>query len=97
MPDTVRATAYLVIEGKRNQYLRADQETGLRPLEDAARVAEMRVNRPRVLKRDQIAVKVTVEIPKAAFDPIAPAALIVVPDDLVIHGPIEVQAEAPDA
>lgn len=76
-----KATAYLIIEATRGYGLR-DPETGLRPV-TSARVVASRANRPAKLERDQVAVKVTVDVPDQAFAPIMPAALVVVPTDLV--------------
>lgn len=91
MSRTLRTTGYVVLEGKRSQYGSPSDETGLREL-SSIRMAELRINRPRTLKRDQISVKVTIEVPAEAFDPIAPAALIVVPGDLIQRGPITTEA-----
>lgn len=87
----VDATAYLVVEGTRRRYGAVNRETGLRPI-DNARVAALRIGRPSRLERDQVAVKVTVRLPAAAFDPLQPTALITVPEDLIQRGPIEVDA-----
>lgn len=92
MTSTVRATTYLILDATRTRWGSADPETGLKPVE-SVRVAASRVNRPAVLERDQIAIKVTVEVPTGAFDPITPAALVVVPEDLIDRRPIDVEAE----
>lgn len=84
-----KATAYLIIEATRGYGLR-DPETGLRPV-TSARVVASRANRPAKLERDQVAVKVTVDVPDQAFAPIMPAALVVVPDDLIQRS-VEVEA-----
>lgn len=89
---SVRATTYLVLEASRYRYGRPDPETGLKPV-DSIRVVASRVNRPAQLERDQVAIKVTVEVPEGAFDPITPAALVVVPEDLIDRRPIDVEAE----
>lgn len=88
---TVRATAYLTIQAVRYRYGRPDPETGMLKI-TGAKVVKSTQSRPERLERDQIAVKVTVEIPEAAFDPISPAAVIVVPTDLALRGPIDVEA-----
>ncbi len=88
----VDATAYLVIEGTRPRYGSPDPETGLRCIEKT-RIVALRTNRPAVLARDQVAIKVTVRLPVEAFDPLAPAALIVVPREFVDRRPIEVDVE----
>lgn len=77
-----KATAYLIVEATRSTWVRPDPETGLRRI-DSARIIAVRANRPSLLKLDQIAVKVTVDIPDEAFAPIMPTALVVVPEDLV--------------
>lgn len=87
----VDAAAYLVVEGTRSRYRPVDPENGLRRV-DGARIFAMRVGRPTRLERDQVAVKVTVRLPAAAFDPLQPTALITVPEDLIQRGPIEVDA-----
>lgn len=88
--STHRATAYLIVRADR-RYGVTDPETGLRSV-TSIKVAGSRAGRPSRLERDEIAVKVTVEIPDAAFAPFTPAALVVVPADLALPGPIEVEA-----
>ena len=87
-----RATAYLIVKAERSRWGRADPETGLASV-DSVKVTGSRQTRPTKLERDEIAVKVTVEIPDAAFEPLTPSALIVVPTDLAMRGPIGVEAE----
>jgi hypothetical protein len=84
------ATAYLVISGKRG-YGAPNRETGLRPITEVS-IAALRKGRPRTLDPDEIVVKIRVQVPDDAFDPITPDALIVVPADLTLRGPIEVEA-----
>ena len=90
-PSTHRATAYLIVKAERSRYMSADPETGLRPVGEM-KITGCRRGRPSRLERDEIAVKVTVEIPDVAFQPFAPAALVVVPADLALPGPIGVEA-----
>lgn len=87
----VDATCYLVIEATRSRYGTSNPDTGLRPIE-STRAAALRIGRPLRLAKDQVAVKVTVRLPSAAFDPLQPTALITVPEDLIQRGPIEVEA-----
>lgn len=95
--STVRATTYLVLAATRASYgWRAGPETGLKPVE-SMRVVKSLANRPEQLGRDQITVKVTVEVPANAFDPISPAALVVVPEDLIDRRRLSVDVEAGDA
>lgn len=51
--------------------------------------------RPEFPAPGAIVVKVRVKIPRAAFDPLEPEAVIEIPDDLVQH-PVEVVAVVPD-
>lgn len=94
--STVRTTTHLVLEGTRSVWGRAHPDTGLKPV-DSVRVVKALANRPAKLERDQIAVKVTVEVPANAFDPISPAALVVVPEDLIDRRALAIDVEASDA
>lgn len=90
--STLRATAYLICQAKRSRYGLADPETGLRVL-DSLNIVASRKTRPSVLERDQVAVKITIEIPDVAFEPVTPTAVIEVPADLAQRGPIGVVVE----
>ena len=81
------ATVYLVVEATRAKWRDANRETGLCPV-DSLRVVAMRTNRPATLKADQIAVKVRLEVPDSAFNPLTPIAVIVVPEEMALRGPI---------
>ncbi|MBE9924452.1 hypothetical protein G8C93_00910 [Cellulosimicrobium cellulans] len=91
MSGHVDATAYLVVRADRQTWGRPDAESGLRPIE-SARVVALRQGRPAKLERDEVAVKVTVRLPVEAFEPLTPAAVVTVPTDLALRGPIEVDA-----
>lgn len=90
-PNAQTATTHLILEARRSPYGRNNPETGLKPIL-AVRVVGSRAGRPERLTRDQIAVKVTVEIPESAFEPLRPTALVVVPESLIHRAPIEVEA-----
>lgn len=75
--NTVKATAFLIIEGHR--YLAVFDESEVA----GARVTGVRQNTPKKLDKDQIAIKVTFEVPKAAFEPLMPEAVIVVPESMI--------------
>jgi len=92
MRKNVTGTAYLVIEGERYRYGVTDPITGLKPV-NKAKIVAVRQTRPKTLDIDQIVVKVTIQLPAGAFDPIAPQALIVVPDEMIQHD-VEVVAVA---
>lgn len=88
MTECVTATAYLVVEGKRRSWKNDLYETG--------RVVASRTHKPAQLLADQVAVKVTLKIPKLAFEALTPEAVIEIPEDLV-QRPVQVAtAEATD-
>jgi len=89
----VTASGYLVLKATRKNYGSPDPETRLRGVE-SAKITQARQSRPRALEKDEILIKVAVQIPAAVFDPITPSALIIVPEDLVLaRHEIEVTAE----
>jgi hypothetical protein len=83
MSETIDATAYLTLEGTRSRYGAKSVRT--------AKVVRVTQGRPAQLTVDQVAMRVTVRLPAAAFDPISPEALVVVPDEL-IQRPVEIEA-----
>ena len=89
--NTVRATAYITVRALRTRFGRADPETGLRPV-IGAKVVNVTQARPQHLNADEVAVTVTLELPAEVYEPIMPAALVVVPADLV-QRPVEVVIE----
>lgn len=92
MNQTVKATGYLVLKGDR-RYEPIDPKTGLRPV-GSAKITGARQSRPGRLERDEVLIKVTVQIPASVFDPIMPQALVIVPEDLVLaRHEIEVTAD----
>lgn len=86
------ATAYLILKASRANYGVKHPETGLRQV-DEVRISGVRQNRPASMARDEVLVKVSINIPDSAFDPIMPQALIVVPEGLVLARH-EIEAEA---
>lgn len=87
----MRANVYLIVEATRSNYPPADPETGLRQV-GSVKVVGSRQSRPSRLERDQIAVKVTLDVPASAFNPITPTAVVTIPEDLTLRLPIEVEA-----
>ena len=55
------------------------------------KIAKVTQNRPSTLTGDPVTIRVTVEIPSAAFDPINPEVTIMVPEELIQY-PITVEA-----
>lgn len=82
MAETFSPSGYLVIEPIRSRY--SGNAVG-------AKLARITQKRPTSLPNGAVAVAITVQLPAAAFEPLKPAALIVVPEELVQH---EVTAEA---
>lgn len=87
MSGTIDATAYLTLEGTRSRY----GDKSIR----AAKVVRVTQGRPAQVTADQVAIRVTVRLPIAAFDPLRPEALIVVSEDL-IQRPVEIEATESD-
>jgi hypothetical protein len=87
MAEYVDATAFIVVKAQRGAY----RINGKRPVY-SAKITQSRQSRPPKLGAEEVAVKVTVRLPKAAFDPLEPEALVVVPEELVQHV-VEVEAQ----
>lgn len=91
MPSSKTST-YLIVEARRTSYGPVNPDTGLRPV-GSVHVVGQRANRPAKLSVDQIAVKVTIEVPESTFNPVLPIASIVVPEDMALRGPIQADVE----
>jgi hypothetical protein len=92
----MKTTTYLIVEARRSIYPPVDPETGLRQV-GSVHVVGQRVSRPAKLARDQVAVKVTLEVPNEIFNPITPSAVVTIPTDLALRLPVEVEAEDANA
>jgi hypothetical protein len=88
---TVLVPVYLQVEPKRRSGY-GDHEVW-----EASVIAATtkKPKRPRAGATDVLIVKVTLQIPSAAFDPLEPEAIIAIPEHLVDRAPIEVVAEDP--
>jgi hypothetical protein len=89
--ETIEATAYLVVEGRRRRHAPPNPTTGLKPVDSAAIVA-LRQSYPTKATTDQVIVKVRIAVPANIFDPLVPTAVVTVPADLVRRGDIVVEA-----
>lgn len=89
-----KTSTYLIVEARRNKYGPVNPDTGLKSVASVHVVAQ-RTNRPAKLTVDQIAVKITIQVPDSAFNPVLPIATIMVPEDMTVRGPIN--AEVADA
>lgn len=87
----MKTSVYLIVKASRARYGQLHPETGLKRVE-SVRVVGMRQNRPARLERDEIAVKLTIDTPSEAFNPIMPIAEVVIPKELVRQPRIEIEA-----
>ena len=62
----------------------------------AVKATGMTQSRPRKQQSGTVLVKLTVRVPDAAFLPLRPEAIVVVPEDMTVAAPIEVTAENPN-
>lgn len=80
--DYRKGTAYLQVVATRYPY--------------ELKVVKATQKKPTVIEPDSVVVKVTIQIPRAAFEPLQPEAVVTVPAELVQH-PVEVEAVDADA
>lgn len=93
MSDTVKATVYLQVqpEFSRLVHLR-DTPASVRD----AKIVGYTQNRAKKPRSGVVEVKIAIEIPKAAFLPLRPEAVVVIPETMTTPHPIEVVAEDPN-
>lgn len=68
---------------------------GQEPTLVGARVVTITQKRPRKPKGGTVLVKLTIRVPDAAFLPLRPEAIVVVPEDMTVVTPLEVEASDP--
>lgn len=83
------ATFYVQIEPEWSRWTDSEGERPLRGIKAVA-ITQNKPNRPR---SGVVVAKLTVRVPDAAFLPLRPEAIVVVPEDMVAASPIEVTAE----
>lgn len=82
------AEAWLQVSGKVHD--KWDSPSGTyKPAVDDIKVEAMTKSRPNPPRKGCIAVKVTLRIPDGVFLPFSPEAVITVPENMVVRGPIE--------
>jgi hypothetical protein len=86
MTDTVTATGYVVLKAVRSRYGKQEVRE--------AKVAKVTQSRPS-MGTDEIAVKLSIRVPIAAFGPFAASAVIDVPAELIAENNVEVEAQEP--
>lgn len=89
----VKVPVYLQVEPELSHF--AGRELTISDIRDA-KVVNATQTRPRKPKPGTIVVKITLEVPKAAFLPLAPEALVVIPESLTTPHPITVDATDPN-
>lgn len=90
-PSHVDATFYAQVEPEWSHWTSADGERRL----NGAKVVTTTQKRPQRPRSGTVLVKLTVRVPAGAFLPLRPEAVVVIPDDMTVTTPIEVEAEDP--
>lgn len=85
------ATFYVQVEPKWGY-----SYAGMEPPLVGAKAVRMSQKKPGRPAPGTVMVKMTLRIPDAAFLPLRPEAVVVVPEDMVVTNPLEVSAEDPD-
>lgn len=91
MADHVDATFFAQVEPEFSRYGNRD---GLRDVV-RAKVIALTQKRPDKPRGGTVLVKLTLRVPKAAFLPLRPEAIVVIPEDMTVTTPVEVIAEEP--
>jgi hypothetical protein len=61
----------------------------------SAKVVSLTQKKPDRPKGGAVLVKLTIRVPEAAFLPLRPEAIVVIPEDMTVVAPLEVVAEDP--
>jgi hypothetical protein len=86
--DNVRATVYLQVAPELATYLSESHPNYI----SGAKIVNSTQSRSKKPRAGTVEVKLTIEIPKAAFLPLRPEAIVVVPEALTAPHPIRVEA-----
>ena len=87
-PDTVRATVFLQVAPETAHWLSEESPNYIQ----GAKVVNATQSRSKKPRGGTVEVKLTIEIPKAAFLPLRPEAIVVVPESMTVAHPVEVEA-----
>lgn len=91
--ETVKATVYLQVQPEYSwqakQYRQFDTPNAIQ----GAKVVGSTQGKSQKPKPGTVEVKITIEVPKGAFLPLRPEAIVVIPEALTTPHPIEVEAE----
>ncbi|MFF9565751.1 hypothetical protein ACF1AJ_20550 [Leifsonia sp. NPDC014704] len=89
--NSVRATVYLQVQPEyKRWYGTANRDTA--DAIDGAKVVGSTQNKSQKPKPGTVEVKITIEVPKGAFLPLRPEAVVVVPESMTQPHPVEVEA-----
>lgn len=91
----VDATVYMQIEPEWSEWYRRRGQLDDPQALVGAKGVTMTQKKPQRQKPGTVLVKLTVRIPAAAFYPLRPTAVVVIPDDMTVTEPLEVTAEDP--
>lgn len=87
--DTVRATVYLQVAPEYASWMRDHSKP---ESVSGAKVVRSTQKRSQAPEAGTVEVKLTIELPKTAFTPLAPEAIVVIPESLTTPHPIEIEA-----
>lgn len=93
MSDTKDATFYVQVEPEWGNWVTSAGDRRL----IGAKVARTTQKKPDRPKAGTVLVKLTLRIPDAAFLPLRPEAVVVIPEDMTVATPVEVEAIDPEA
>src|SRR4051812_17603739 len=88
----VRATVYLQVQPEYTYWAKSQREFDKPESLEGAKIVGYTLNKPQKPKPGTVEVKITIEIPKGAFLPLRPEAVIVIPETLTQPHPVEVEA-----
>lgn len=86
------ATVYLQVQPEYTYWAKNRREFDKPGSIDGAKIVGFTQNKPQKPKPGTVEVKITLQIPKAAFLPLRPEAVVVVPETLTQPHPVEVEA-----
>jgi len=93
MSETVKATVYLQVQPEFTWWAKSRKQFDVLDAIEGAKVVGSTQNKAQKPKPGTVEVKITVELPKDAFLPLRPEAIVVIPETLTQPHPVTVEAE----
>lgn len=93
MTNSVRATVYLQVQPEYSWRARQSGKYDEPSAIDGAKVVGSTQNKSQKPKPGTVEVKITIELPKGAFLPLRPEAIVVIPETLTAPHPVTVEAD----